>query len=114
MADQKDWVKNRIGLLAKYLASYQYGLGRQVEAADALPDGRHFADITEFKHLLLADPEPIARCVTEKLVAYATGQPVGLGDRSAVDQILAEARASDYGLRSLIHAVVSSSLFRSK
>jgi len=114
VADRKDWVKNRVGLLAKYLAVYQYGLGSQIESADALPDGRHFADITELKQLLLADPERIARCVTEKLVTYATGHPVSIHDRSAVDQILAEARHSDYGLRSLIHAVVSSSLFRRK
>jgi hypothetical protein len=114
VADQRDWVKNRVGLLAKYLASYQYGLGRQVDAADALSDGRHFGDITELKQLLLADPEAIARCVTEKLVTYATGQPVSFDDRSAVDEILAEARDSDYGLRSLVHAVVSSSLFQNK
>ncbi len=78
VADQKDWVKNRVGPLAKYLAAYQYGLGRPIEAADALPDGRQFADINELKQLLLTDPEQIARCVTEKLITYATGQPVGM------------------------------------
>lgn len=114
VADQKDWVKNRVGPLAKYLAGYQYGLGRSVEAADALPDGRSFRDIDELKQLLLANPEPIARCVTEKLVTYATGQPVAFDDRQAVDQILAESKASDYGLRTLIQAVVASELFRNK
>jgi mono/diheme cytochrome c family protein len=114
VADQKDWVKNRVGPLAKYLAAYQYGLGRPVEAADALSDGRQFADINELKQLLLTDPEQLARCITEKLVTYATGQPVGFDDRQAVDQILAEAKATDYGLRSLIHEVVASELFRSK
>ena len=114
VADQTDWVKNRVGPLAKYLAAWQYGLGRPVEAADVLPDGRQFADINELKQLLLTDPEQIARCVTEKLITYSTGQPVGFDDRHAVDQILAEAKTTDYGLRSLIHAVVASELFRSK
>ena len=114
VAEQKDWVKNRVGPLAKYLAAYQYGLGHPVEAADTLPDGRQFSDINELKQLLLADPEQIAHCITEKLITYATGQPVGFDDRKAVDQILAEAKASDYGLRTLIHAVVASELFRSK
>ncbi len=114
VAEQKDWVKNRVGPLAKYLAAYQYGLGRPIEVADTLPDGRQFSDINELKQLLLADPEQIARCITEKLITYATGQPVGFDDRQAVDQILAEAKASDYGLRTLIHAMVASELFRSK
>ncbi len=114
VADQKDWVKNRVGPLAKYLAGYQYGLGRAVESADTLPDGRHFADLAELKQQLLTDPESIARCVVEKLVTYATGQPVGFDDRKAVEQILEESRETNYGLRSLVHAVVASPLFRSK
>ena len=64
--------------------------------------------------MLLTDPEQIARCLSEKLVTYATGQPVGLGDHAAVNQLLTEAKATDYGLRSLIHAVVRSELFLNK
>ena len=114
VADRKDWVNNRVGPLAKYLAAHQYGLGRPVDAGDTLPDGRQFADIAEFKKLLLAHPEQIARCLTEKLVTYATGHPVGFGDHQAVHQIVAESEKSDYGLRSLVHAVVASELFRNK
>lgn len=114
VAERKDWVNNRVGPLAKYLAAYQYGLGREIDAGDTLPDGRHFADITEFKKLLLAQPNQIARCVTEKLVTYATGHPVGFGDHAAVDRILVEAKKSNYGLRSLVHEVVASELFRNK
>ncbi|MEY3175522.1 MAG: hypothetical protein RLZZ436_3436 [Planctomycetota bacterium] len=113
-AEQKDWVRNRTGPLAKYLAAWQYGLGPAIEPADTLPDGRKFADITEFRKMLLENPEQLARCLTEKLVTYATGQPVGFSDRRAVDQILAETKASEYGLRSLIHAVVASELFQRK
>ena len=114
VAERKDWVENRIGPLAKYLAAYQYGLGRPVEAGDTLLDGRRFADLADFKQLLLAHPEQIARCVTEKLVTYATGHPVGFSDHASVDRIVAEAKSSDYGLRSLIHAVVASELFQKK
>ena len=34
VADRKEWVNNRVGPLAKYLAAHQYGLGRPVEAGD--------------------------------------------------------------------------------
>jgi mono/diheme cytochrome c family protein len=114
VTEQKNRVNNRVGPLAKYLAAHQYGLGLPVDAGDALLDGRKFADLAEFKQLLLTDPEQIARCLTEKLVTYATGQPVGFGDHAAVGRILAEAKGADYGLRSLVHAVVASELFRSK
>ncbi len=114
VAERKNWVNNRVGPLAKYLAAYQYGEGRPVECGNALPDGRTFATVDEFKKLLLANPDQIARCLTEKLVTYATGQPVGFGDHVAVNRILADAKKSDYGLRTLVHAVVASELFRSK
>ena len=114
VADRKDWVNNRVGPLAKYLAAYQYGLGRPVEAGDRLADGRKFDDITEFKKLLLANPDQIARCLTEKLVTYATGHPVGFSDHQSITRIVEDARKSDYGLRTLIHAVVVSDLFLKK
>jgi hypothetical protein len=114
VASQKDRVNNRVGPLGKYLAAWQYGLGLPVDAGDVLPDGRKFADIGEFKKLLLANPEPVLRRVTEKLATYATGHPVGPGDHAAVRRILAEARESDYGLRKLVHAIVASELFQQK
>ena len=114
VTEQKNRVNNRTGPLGKYLKAYEFGLGLAVDAGDVLPDGRKFADMTEFKKLLLTDPEQIARCLTEKLVTYATGQPVGFSDHAAVGRILAEAKGADYGLRSLVHAVVGSELFRSK
>ena len=114
VTDQKNRVNNRTGPLGKYLKGYEFGLGLRVDAGDVLPDGRKFADLVEFKKLLLTDPEQIARCLTEKLVTYATGQPVGFSDHAAVGRILTESKGSDYGLRSLVHAVVGSELFRNK
>ena len=114
VTDQKNRVNNRTGPLGKYLKGYEFGLGLRVDAGDVLPDGRKFADLVEFKKLLLTDPEQIARCLTEKLVTYATGQPVGFSDHAAVGRILTEAKGADYGLRSLVHAVVGSELFRNK
>ena len=49
-----------------------------------------------------------------QLFEAATGQPVGFGDHAAVARILAEVKGTDYGLRSLVHAVVGSELFRNK
>ncbi len=114
VADRKEWVNNRIGPLAKYLAAYQYGEGRPIEASDTMADGQRFANLSELKKLLLVHPEQIARCFTEKLVTYATGHPVGFHDHQVVNKIIEEAKASDYGLRSIVHAVVASDLFQKK
>ncbi|MGV3722203.1 MAG: DUF1588 domain-containing protein [Actinomycetota bacterium] len=114
VAERQNWVKNRVGPLAPYLAAWQYGLGKPVETGGELADGRRFADLAEFKKTLLADEEQIARSVTEKLVTYATGQPVGPRDQAGVEAILGHTRASRHGLRSIIHAVVASDLFKRK
>ena len=114
VADRKEWVNNRIGPLAKYLAAYQYGEGRPIESSDTMADGQRFANLSELKKILLVHPEQIASCFTEKLVTYATGHPVGFHDHQVVNKILEEAKASDYGLRSIVHAVVASELFQKK
>jgi hypothetical protein len=92
----------------------QYWLGPKVEAGDVLPDGRRFKDIDDFKQLLRADPDRVSRCVAEKLLVYATGTSIRPGDRAAIDRLVAQARARNYGLRSLLHAIVASELFLNK
>ncbi len=114
VADRKEWVNNRTGPLAKYLAAYQYGVGRQIDPGDTMADGQKFSDPVQFKKLLLQQPEQIARCITEKLVTYSTGQPVSFNDYQLVDKILEETEGSDYGLRSIVHAVIASTLFQKK
>lgn len=114
VTDSKNWVRNRVGPLARYLAASRYGLGLPVESGDTLPDGRSFADINDFKRLLLANPEQLARNLTGKLVTYATGAAIEYNDDLVIERIVAETRTADYGLRSLVHAVVASELFRNK
>ena len=88
--------------------------GPRVDPADRMPDGAPFADVDEFKTLLLRDKDQIARALTEKLVTYGTGGPPDAADRAEVDAIVARVRGKDYGLRTLVHAVVQSKLFREK
>ena len=114
VSDRKFAVNNRFGPLAKYLAAYQYGLGLPVDSGDTLPDGRTFKTVEDFKKLILADPEQIARSITEKLMVYSTGHTVGFNDQKAINAILADAKKSDYGLRTLVHSIVASELFLTK
>jgi hypothetical protein len=94
--------------------TYKFRVGAKVDASDEMPDGQWFRDIDELKKILLTNPEPVVRCLTEKLLVYATGSALGDADRPVVDGILQRARGRDYGLRTLIHEVVQSPLFLSK
>jgi hypothetical protein len=91
-----------------------YTWGKYVDSAGELADGRAFKDIEEFKKLLLADPCAIARNMVGQLVAYATGAPVSFADRAAVERVLDATADRRYGMRSLIHAIVASTLFQTK
>jgi hypothetical protein len=91
-----------------------YRLAKPVDPAGRLPDGRAFHDIEEFKKLLLADPEAVVRGFVEKLIVYATGARLQFADRAAVDDIVERARKRGFGIRTLIHEVVQSELFRLK
>ncbi len=82
--------------------------GLEVEEGYDIPDGRHFANIDEYKQLLLSDPDTLARNLTIKLVTYATGAPVEFADRPLVEQIVKDLRSHGFGLRTLVHLVVES------
>jgi hypothetical protein len=92
----------------------RYKHGPAVDSADRLFDGRGFENIDEFKSLLASDPDQLARALASKLVAYATGTPTTLADRQGIESIVESVRRQDYGLRSLVHEVVQSELFRNQ
>ena len=100
--------------LAKSGQKFAFHLALPVDASGELPDGRKFRNVAEFKHLLLDNEKLIARNLARQLTVYATGAPVRFGDRERIEQILQNASASHYGVRSLLHEVVQSDLFLSK
>ena len=91
---------------------YQFGL--KVDCSGTMPDGRAFKDVDELRKLLAADPEQLARAFAGHLLTYSTGAEISFADRAAVDAILKKAKPTNYGLRSLIHEIVQSELFRTK
>ncbi len=93
---------------------FEFHAAQPVDATGELPDGRKFTGIRDLKQQLLSDEKQIARNLASQLVVYATGAPVRFGDRPQVEQVLARAASSHYGVRSLIHELVQSELFQSK
>lgn len=90
-----------------------YHEGKAVDPADVF-EGEKFADIDGFKKLLLKDKDRIARAMAMKLVTYSTGAAPTDVDKPAVDEIVKRSKEKDYGLRTMVHEVVRSELFREK
>ncbi len=93
---------------------WEYKLGKPIDSSGQTSDGRPFADIREFKQLMLNDQEQIIRCLAGKLTTYATGAGISFADRDEIEIIAAKTKAQGSGLRTLIYEVVASELFRTK
>lgn len=91
-----------------------YKLGPAVDSSGKLPDGRAFNDIIDLRKHLLADPDQIARNLTQQLLTYATGAELSYADRREISQMVAESKLQKHGVRSLIHTISLSALFQSK
>ncbi len=85
-----------------------------IEAAGKLPSGREFKTPAEFKQALLAEKDRFARALTQKVLTYALGRPVGYTDTATVEQITTQLAANQYRMHSLIQAVVASEPFLTK
>jgi hypothetical protein len=90
------------------------GSGPAVDPGDVLPDGRSFHNIDEYKQLILEDKDRLARSLTQKLLAYATGAAPAKSDKPQIDTIVHNLSNKNYGFRSLIHEIVQSPMFQTK
>ena len=79
-----------------------------------LSDGRRFDNIDQYKRLILADKDQLARALTAKLLTYATGVAPTAADRAGIESIVEAVRGQGYGFRSLVHEIIQSELFRNK
>ncbi len=100
--------------LRKNDKTVRYNEGLPVDTSYRLADGRDFTDIRSFKKLLAEDAGAIARTLVDRLVVYSTGAITTMADRREVERIVAATAEADHGVRSIIHAVVQSNLFRSR
>jgi hypothetical protein len=86
----------------------------KIDASATTATGRKMADIIEFKKMLMSRKQQVARCLTEKMLAYSSGRILEPTDRGEVDKIVAKLKAKGNGLRDLIHLVSQSEVFLTK
>jgi hypothetical protein len=91
-----------------------YLRGHNVDSTGETADGKKFQNIDEFKQLLLKDKDQIARAMCERLATYATGGAPEPADKPEIEAIVAKVRTKNHGLRTLVHEIIQSKMFRNK
>lgn len=85
-----------------------------INTSATMANGNKIADIVEFKKMLMQRKLLVVRCLTEKMLTYATGRQLEAVDRGEVDLIVSELTKKEDRLRDLVHLVVQSNIFLSK
>ena len=93
---------------------WEYKSGPAVDPSGELADGRKFSGIAEFKALLLEQKEQVLRNLAGSLLVYGSGAGLEFADREVVEDLVKRVGASGGGLRTLVHEVAASRLFRMK
>jgi hypothetical protein len=88
--------------------------GPKVDPSSTLPDGRSFTSFDEFRSLVAASPERLARSLASHLLVFSTGGTLSFADREVVEAIVKDAAKEKYRMRSILHGVVTSPVFQSK
>ena len=88
--------------------------GLAVDTSGTLPCGTKLNDVTDLKKFLSENPEPFARCISEKLMTYATGRQLNYRERALIAEIVKEQSKHDLRFRDLLLALVDSEIFRTK
>ena len=91
----------------------QYTEGPPVDASGVTPEGNAFAGVEEYKQLLLEQElDQVARHLATSMFVFSTGAEIEFADRDAVEQIVDEGRDEGHPVRTMVHRVVQSDLFR--
>lgn len=88
--------------------------GAKIDASGMLPDGHELNDIGDLKRWLENNPEPFVRCISEKLLSYATGRQMNYRERQIIKDIVANQAANEYRFRDLMLALIQSDIFRTR
>ena len=96
----------------QFLRSTPYKQGPIVDASGVTADGEPFSGIDEFKGLLADRIDQVARNFISQLIVYATGGEIQFADRGRVSAIVERTRDKGYPIRTIIHEVVQSELFK--
>jgi hypothetical protein len=83
-----------------------------IDASGTLADGKEFKGVVELKALLLSRKDEFVRCFVERMLTYALGRKLELGDAAVVRQIAEAVARDDYRFSRAVVEVARSYPFR--
>ena len=85
-----------------------------IDATGEFADGTKFTGPVELKAMVLQHKEEFTRCLTEKLLIYATGRGLEYYDRPTVERIVKALPAGNYKFSVLVGEIARSDAFRKR
>ncbi|HEX3134156.1 MAG TPA: DUF1592 domain-containing protein, partial [Planctomycetota bacterium] len=85
-----------------------------VDATGELPGNQKFSGPAELKKLFLAHGDDFTRCLSEKLLTYALGRKLGLGDLDTIDAIVAATAKDGHRLDRMVITIAQSFPFQNR
>lgn len=85
-----------------------------IDASSRMPDGRMIVGVDGLQAAILDQEELFLRCLSSKMMTYALGRELTLADQPVVDDAVRHMQHNGRTLRSLIHFIAASDLFRNK
>lgn len=102
------------GLRTHYPKDGRAGRGPEIDTSGELVNGDSFENEVGLKDMILERKHLVSRSLTEKLLTYGTGREPGFLDREEIEKIATVSLEEGKGLHDLVHAVVTSRIFRSR
>ena len=88
--------------------------GLPVDATGIMPDGTKLEDIRDLKAYLVKNPEYFSRCLSEKILNYATGRKMNYAERKLISQIVDKNLKNKQGFRDLFMELIDSEIFKAR
>lgn len=88
--------------------------GLEIDPSYEMADGQKFSDFEQFRSIVAKDTTRLAQNFASHLLEYSTGAAITFADRSEIDRIVSQAEADNFGMRSIVHATLASSIFLTK
>ena len=98
--------------VSNYAASEKNHTGRfPVDARTVHKDGRAFEGPQGLKTILMEDKDRFSRAFVENMLSYAMARQLTFGDRENLDLLYRQSADTDFKLRDILLAIVSSDYF---